>query len=256
MNARGKTWAGGRGWQYCIALGCLLFAPGVQADTRASAHYGLTTESVNSGGGRSVSAHYVSDADLGNISGASTSMVQRLEYGYAAQLNNPPVPGPTPVLYASNALARIAVGTLLANDSDPDGDRLTLAALDAFSARGGTVVLANGWVVYTPSSGFVGTDSFSYKVADANGDRTVCSVTVEVSVAGRSILMISKLANGHKVISLFGLSGQTYTLQRKLDSRDANWSNLVTGATGLNGRLDYEDATGDARRMYRAISNQ
>lgn len=62
---------------------------------------------------------------------------------------------------------RDASGTInvLANDSDPDGDALTLVSFTA--ANNGTVVAStDGVVTYTPANGFVGADSFTYVVSD------------------------------------------------------------------------------------------
>jgi hypothetical protein len=55
---------------------------------------------------------------------------------------------------------------LLANDSDPDGDRLT-AQFDAGPSNGTLKYLRpNGSFKYVPNAGYVGSDSFTYKVFD------------------------------------------------------------------------------------------
>ena len=57
---------------------------------------------------------------------------------------------------------------VLANDNDPDGHALTVATVTA--ATGGSAVAnPDGTVTYTPATGFVGTDSFTYSVSDAHG---------------------------------------------------------------------------------------
>jgi hypothetical protein len=68
---------------------------------------------------------------------------------------------------------------LLANDSDPDGDALTVVKV--FPARGGSVTLsANGTITYKPLRGFSGTDRFTYQVADGKGATATGGVTVIV----------------------------------------------------------------------------
>ncbi|MGF1523392.1 MAG: Ig-like domain-containing protein, partial [Leptolyngbyaceae cyanobacterium] len=67
---------------------------------------------------------------------------------------------------------------VLANDSDVDGDALTVSAGTA--GNGTTEVNADGTVTYTPDAGFSGTDSFTYEVSDGALTDTA-TVTVNVS---------------------------------------------------------------------------
>ena len=56
-------------------------------------------------------------------------------------------------------------GSLVANDLDPDGDALAVAAVGP--ASHGTVVLRDdGTVRYTPQAGYIGPDSFAYVASD------------------------------------------------------------------------------------------
>ncbi|BCX49743.1 hypothetical protein HAHE_36510 [Haloferula helveola] len=60
---------------------------------------------------------------------------------------------------------------VLVNDLDPDGGvspGLAVESFDSSSTQGGTVAVApDGSFTYTPPTGFTGTDSFTYKVRDA-----------------------------------------------------------------------------------------
>ena len=71
------------------------------------------------------------------------------------------------------------IGPYAANDSDPDGDPLTTTQLT--SPNNGTLqaTAQPGTRLYTPNSGFVGTDSFTYKVCD---QFNVCSAPATVFV--------------------------------------------------------------------------
>ncbi|MBI9115896.1 Ig-like domain-containing protein [Sanguibacter suaedae] len=80
------------------------------------------------------------------------------------------VPGATP-----------AVLDLVANDSDPNGDALTVRSADLMSAEGGTVTVTDGVATYTPAPGFRGTDTFTYTVEDSRGASDVATVTVTVT---------------------------------------------------------------------------
>jgi hypothetical protein len=70
---------------------------------------------------------------------------------------------------------------VIGNDGDPDGTSVAIHDFDATSAAGGTVALSSGKLRYTPATGFVGTDSFTYDVVDPTGrvsGRATVSVTV------------------------------------------------------------------------------
>ncbi|MEZ5537271.1 MAG: IPTL-CTERM sorting domain-containing protein [Thiolinea sp.] len=67
---------------------------------------------------------------------------------------------------------------VLANDTDADGDTLSLDSVA--DPANGTVTLQNGNVLYVPDTGFSGTDTFSYTVSDGK-DPVSGSVTVTVT---------------------------------------------------------------------------
>lgn len=66
---------------------------------------------------------------------------------------------------------------VLANDSDPDGDMLSIAAVGG--ASNGSVSQTAGGVTYTPTADFNGDDSFTYDVTDG---ATTQTVNVDVTV--------------------------------------------------------------------------
>ena len=93
--------------------------------------------------------------------------------------NAPPVAGADSFTVLAGRTLTVAAPGLLANDSDPDGDALQVIAF--FEAANGTVgLVTDGSLTYTPNPGFVGTDSFVYKVSDgiatANGTVTIAVV--------------------------------------------------------------------------------
>jgi hypothetical protein len=94
-------------------------------------------------------------------------------------VNAAPVAVPDSFVTAANTSLVVPAPGLLANDSDPDGDPLT-ASLAAGPANGTVRVAANGSFTYTPESGFVGTDTFRYRVSDDadNAARGRVEVTV------------------------------------------------------------------------------
>ncbi|EAW35516.1 Ig-like domain-containing protein [Lyngbya sp. PCC 8106] len=74
---------------------------------------------------------------------------------------------------------------VLVNDTDPDsGDTLTITGVSATN-NGGTVSInaSNDGLIYTPGNGFVGTESFTYTIADSTGSTSSAQVSLNVAEA-------------------------------------------------------------------------
>ena len=67
---------------------------------------------------------------------------------------------------------------VLANDSDADGDNLTIKSLT--NPKHGDAIIRNSKIEYTPNRGFSGKDSFQYTISDGNGGSATATVTVTV----------------------------------------------------------------------------
>jgi len=75
----------------------------------------------------------------------------------------------------------IAATDILANDTDIDGDTITLTGVDASADTHGTVSLdADGNVIFVPEDGFSGDASFTYTISDGNGGTDTATVNVNV----------------------------------------------------------------------------
>jgi hypothetical protein len=68
---------------------------------------------------------------------------------------------------------------VLANDTDVDGNALTISAVGP-TDNGGTASTDGSTVSYSPATGFSGTETFSYDIADGNGGSASATVTVTV----------------------------------------------------------------------------
>ncbi|HEU4523338.1 MAG TPA: cadherin-like domain-containing protein, partial [Thermoanaerobaculia bacterium] len=68
---------------------------------------------------------------------------------------------------------------VLANDSDPEGQTLTIISWT--NGANGTVVCSTPNCTYTPNAGFSGSDTFSYTIQDSLGATAVGAVSVNVA---------------------------------------------------------------------------
>jgi GH18 family chitinase len=133
----------------------------------------------------------------------------------------PPDPGPPiayPDSYSVNAQSTLnidAPGVLL-NDIEPDGGPMTVEIFA--STDNGTLNLDDdGSFVYTPISGFLGIDSFSYIAIDSDGPSNVVDVTIEVNTTPSVIEETSSGFQDRKTVtsvttseSLLGVSNNLY----------------------------------------------
>ncbi|QRY81741.1 retention module-containing protein [Pseudomonas sp. PDNC002] len=87
----------------------------------------------------------------------------------------------------------IAPKTLLGNDSDVDGDSLTIISVQG--AVNGTVKLENGNVVFTPSKDVNGTGSFTYTVSDGHGGTSTATVTVGITAVNDAPTLVADTAS-------------------------------------------------------------
>jgi outer membrane protein OmpA-like peptidoglycan-associated protein len=91
-------------------------------------------------------------------------------------INRGPVAVDDAATVRNDATVTVAV---LANDSDPDGDTLTIAAVG--SPANGTATIAGTAITYAPRAGFTGTDTFTYTVRDPSGLTATARVTIVVT---------------------------------------------------------------------------
>ena len=228
----------------------------------AATNYTLDWDVVATGGGTSGDGRYQLRDTAGQpLVGVSTVGSYRLEDGFWPGMNTAPIPGADVLQRATNRTAKVRLATLLANDSDPDGDAFTLTSLDPASTQGGIVTLAQGWIFYRPPSGYNGPDTFTYTLTDAEGCRATNTVTIQMEGdAGgpsQNIVALVALPNGHKLITFVGIAGRTYSVQWKGSLSDPAWQPFAdaTLPAGANGLFEYEDTTAPPppTRFYRTM---
>ncbi|MEG4405842.1 cadherin-like domain-containing protein [Microcoleus sp. MON2_D5] len=117
-------------------------------------------------------------ADPNGISGAGQSYVL---FGQATTpTNQPPVANSDSATTAQNTAVTLEASTLLANDTDVNGDSLSLTGVS--NAVNGSVTFSNSNVIFTPSTNFTGNASFNYSISDGKGGTS--SALVSVAVGG------------------------------------------------------------------------
>ncbi|WP_293702427.1 Ig-like domain-containing protein, partial [Thiolapillus sp.] len=96
----------------------------------------------------------------------------------AAPVNQGPAAADDAVTIRQDQSVIIAV---LANDSSPRGDALTIIA--ASNPAHGSVLAMGGTILYKPESGFVGKDGFVYTITDGYGLQATANVSVLVEAS-------------------------------------------------------------------------
>jgi len=94
-------------------------------------------------------------------------------------LNDPPSAGNDSFTTAEDSGLSFTSADLLANDSDLDGD--TLSVVDFTSTSNGTLVQNGNNFNYTPNENFNGDDTFTYTISDGNGGTDTATVTITVT---------------------------------------------------------------------------
>jgi hypothetical protein len=112
---------------------------------------------------------------------ATTSVVVTV----SAAANVAPIANPDAAITAFQTPVVIAV---LANDTDPNGDPLSVTAVDAPAS--GTATTDGVLVTYLPPAGFSGVVAFNYTVSDGRGGNTAGLVTV--TVRAQEVLTITR----------------------------------------------------------------
>ena len=138
--------------------------------------------------------------------------------------NNPPV-----AVNDSYSITERDVGTdpglsvaapgVLANDTDPQGSALT-ASLVSAPTHGTVTFNSDGSFVYTPNTGYLGADSFTYKDTDSQTALTSNTATVNLTVSARLSIPTTLTAN----------PGQTITVPVNIDNPNPQNAGGLHGA--------------------------
>ena len=126
---------------------------------------------------------------------------------------------------------------LLANDTDPDGDPLTIAAVTA-GTNASAVTLGTNVVWFTPLPDFAGVAAFTYLLSDERGGQATGAVSVTVIQPRITDWLL--LSNGVVRLTFAGIPSNAYQLQASTNLQ--SWLPLSTNTTDATGWLQVEDA--------------
>ncbi|WP_415796351.1 cadherin-like domain-containing protein, partial [Mycolicibacterium frederiksbergense] len=121
-------------------------------------------------------------------------------------------------------------GNVLTNDSDVDGNTLTVALVDG-PANGTLTLNPDGSFTYTPAADFNGADSFSYTAGDGTTTSSVATVSITINPINDAPVTVDDSFGTDEDTAL---TGNVLTNDSDVDG-DALTATLVDGPT--NGTL-------------------
>jgi hypothetical protein len=146
-------------------------------------------------------------------------------------------PNAPPVAVSDSATTLVGtpvVIDVLANDSDPDGNPLTVSAIT--QGAHGTVTNNSTSVTFTPAAGFTGSDSFVVTISDGQGATAIAAVSVTVFATANT----APVANPDVASTAFQTPVVVAVLTNDLDSNGDRLSvtavtNGTSGGVTTNG---------------------
>ena len=139
---------------------------------------------------------------------------------------------------------------LLSNDSDVDGDTLTVSLVTTVT-KGSLTLNTDGSFNYTPNADFNGADTFTYEINDGNGgtdqasvDLTILAVNDAPTAINQTFNIDEDKTNGDTVGTVVVTDKESDTLSFSLTAGDTSLFNIdaATGIITVNGvtPLDFE----------------
>ncbi|WP_148871268.1 Ig-like domain-containing protein, partial [Tenacibaculum adriaticum] len=161
-----------------------------------------------------------------------------------------PVAAADPTAATTSEDTSVTTGNVLTNDTVVDG--ATITSFDAVSTNGGSVTSnGDGTFVYSPATGFVGTDSFTYTLCDDDTPTPSCStatVTVTVTDEGTPVAAADPTAattsEDTSVTTGNVLTNDTVVDGATITSFDAVSTNGGSVTSNGDGTFVYSPATG------------
>ena len=196
-------------------------------------------------------SYSISDGQGGSSTATETINV-------AAAPNTPPVASDDTYNTAFNTPVTL---NPLANDSDADGNPLTITAINGVTLTPGTAqqintpngvvnIDAQGNITFTPNAGFTGQESFSYSISDGQGGSSTATETINVAAVPTISVGNNTQVEGTNLVHSVSLSNASSTAQSYAISLTGNsatagtdFDNVLANAVFSNG-VTYNAVTG------------
>lgn len=189
--------------------------------------------------------------------------------GVTLETITPPTATPDSITRPDTSrVVKVLLADLMANDSDADGDPISILSVWAAEPAGATVAINGNFAVYTVPAGNAGNGSFKYQLGDGYGGTvSTGEVTVtELVTATNSVPVPDSPPNSASVavagqdvqLAFFGVPGRTYGVQYTTSIvQPYVWNELdpvVNVVVPADGVIRYTDhAPAGASRFYRAV---
>ncbi len=164
-----------------------------------------------------------------------------------------------------NVNATHAVGNVLTNDFDIEGDNQTVSSGPIEDVSHGRLwLLSNGVYIYIPNPDFVGEDSFTYQVCDDNSAQACSTAKVFIEVLpdasnenkapianpDNGMTLVNTVLSGNLIVNDFDPDGDSITIDRTPVSNVNNGS-LVINADGTYVYTPNADFIGEDSFVYK-----
>jgi hypothetical protein len=165
---------------------------------------------------------------------------QFLGYTSCVEENNNPIAVDDSIITGNNAPITI---DLLANDSDVDGD--VLSVLEITQPLSGTAVInPDNTITYTPNASFIGEDTFYYTISDGRGGTHTAAVTIVVT-ASAGACELYPIAIHEDTLNSLNIGDTVYGLRNGKHASDFGWLSW-TGDKGVSSFVDSLSAPGNS----------
>ncbi|MCK1475736.1 DUF4082 domain-containing protein [Bradyrhizobium sp. 197] len=116
--------------------------------------------------------------------------------------NQSPVAANDSGLYATqNVPFGIPASVLLANDTDPDGDTLTITGASGGVNGNASFNAQSNSVTFTPTTGYTGPASFNYGISDGHGGIASASVALNVTAASSTTVRLFSASQEPSIVA-------------------------------------------------------
>jgi hypothetical protein len=148
--------------------------------------------------------------------------------------------GPDQLATLPNTTLPIPMNKFLCNDSLEIGDIPTVDLTNSVSALGGTLMVTNNTIFYTPPNDFSGVDNFTYRLQGVFGDEDFASVSVRVGAGvnqGATVVSLVRESPASVMVCLLGAPNQTYVVEQSTNL--TTWASSGLIAADAAGSMTY-----------------